>query len=84
MLSIQRQMPAGKNRRLAGQPEAFERFAKFCRRIGAGDRPDDQPQFGAVGLLRFAERNPRRRAVEQLRMRRADAGPARATLDRLY
>jgi hypothetical protein len=28
-------MPASKNRRLAGQPEALERFAKFCRRVDA-------------------------------------------------
>jgi hypothetical protein len=26
---MQRQMPAGKNRRLTGQPEALERAAKF-------------------------------------------------------
>jgi hypothetical protein len=38
-------MPAGKNRRLTGQPEALERGAEFCRRTGAGERPQHQPQF---------------------------------------
>jgi hypothetical protein len=35
LLSIQRQMPAGKNRRLAGQPQALQRAAKSCRRVDA-------------------------------------------------
>ena len=38
-------MPLGKNRRLTGQPETPERGAKFCRGVGAGQRPDHQLQF---------------------------------------
>jgi hypothetical protein len=32
MLSIKRQMPTGKYRRLAGQPETPKRGAEFCHR----------------------------------------------------
>jgi hypothetical protein len=44
MLSVQRQMPAGKNRRLTGQPEALDRRPRSCRRVGVDQRTRHRPQ----------------------------------------
>jgi hypothetical protein len=47
--SVQRQVAAGKDRRLTSQPEVRERRAKFCRRVGAGQR---WAENGAAGAAR--------------------------------